>query len=200
MDGGPIVLQSECEVEKGEQLKWKILISIDRMRPLFRLIHYIVSLYGLIQSQESSSHLYSWRHSVSIGLMDSASVWLDLYNMIWCEMVWWMLFYRCHVIAASKSINWINLVPLLTHIFPPFEGSETAESLKSKVQALEGSTFVRAVELFRTGLVGPYSPVCSAPADRSAEVSEFFPLTSWQYALYLMIWVCGRSNGNCLLR
>ena len=92
-----------------------------------------------------------------------------------------MLFYRCHVIAASKSINWINLVPLLTHIFPPFEGSETAESLKSKVQALEGSTFVRAVELFRTGLVGPYSPVCSVPADKSAEVCLLPVLFSWKY-------------------
>lgn len=47
-------------------------------------------------------------------------------------------------------------------------GTETAESLKSKVQALEGQTFVEAVELFRSGKVGPYSTVCSQAAVKSA--------------------------------
>jgi phosphoribosylamine--glycine ligase/phosphoribosylglycinamide formyltransferase/phosphoribosylformylglycinamidine cyclo-ligase/phosphoribosylamine--glycine ligase/phosphoribosylformylglycinamidine cyclo-ligase len=34
---------------------------------------------------------------------------------------------------------------------------ETAESLKAKVQALEGPTFIRAIEMFRRGDVGPYT-------------------------------------------
>jgi phosphoribosylamine--glycine ligase/phosphoribosylglycinamide formyltransferase/phosphoribosylformylglycinamidine cyclo-ligase/phosphoribosylamine--glycine ligase/phosphoribosylformylglycinamidine cyclo-ligase len=36
-------------------------------------------------------------------------------------------------------------------------GTETAESLKAKVQALEGPAFVKAVEMFRLGEVGPYA-------------------------------------------
>ena len=47
-----------------------------------------------------------------------------------------------------------------------FVGTETAESLKAKVQDLEGQTFVAAVELFRSGKVGPYSNVCSQPAPK----------------------------------
>lgn len=76
-----------------------------------------------------------------------------------------------------------TLHPLLSQIFPPSSsvplyrpyspppsllGSETAESLKTKVQALEGSTFVRAVELYRTGQVGPYSTVRSSPSEKKA--------------------------------
>ena len=62
--------------------------------------------------------------------------------------------------------------PLISFFFF-FLGSETAESLKSKVQALEGETFVRAVELYRSGLVGPYSGVCSGPTDKKKEVLTY---------------------------
>ena len=41
---------------------------------------------------------------------------------------------------------------------------ETPESLKAKVQGLEGEAFVRAIDMFRTGAVGPYSAVTSGPA------------------------------------
>ena len=40
---------------------------------------------------------------------------------------------------------------------------ETPESLKAKVQALEGEAFVRAIDMFRVGSVGPYSAVTSGP-------------------------------------
>lgn len=55
-----------------------------------------------------------------------------------------------------------ELLIILLH-FTLFVGTETAESLKAKVQDLEGQTFVEAVELFRSGKVGPYSDVCSQP-------------------------------------
>ena len=48
------------------------------------------------------------------------------------------------------------------------QGTETAESLKSKVQALEGVTFVKAVDLFRTGFAGPYTAISSKPAEKKA--------------------------------
>jgi methionyl-tRNA formyltransferase len=61
---------------------------------------------------------------------------------------------------------------------PVVKGQETAESLKAKVQALEGKAFVQAIDMFRNGLVGPYSAVSSGAAGlagkkRSAEVLTY---------------------------
>jgi phosphoribosylamine--glycine ligase/phosphoribosylglycinamide formyltransferase/phosphoribosylformylglycinamidine cyclo-ligase/phosphoribosylamine--glycine ligase/phosphoribosylformylglycinamidine cyclo-ligase len=44
---------------------------------------------------------------------------------------------------------------------------ETAESLKDKVQALEGAAFVKAIGMFRSGVVGPYSSVGSGSGSGS---------------------------------
>ena len=78
----------------------------------------------------------------------------------------------------SKSPNIIKILhgnifdvfeySLFYYYFTLFEGTDTAESLKAKVQDLEGQTFVEAVELFRSGKVGPYSDVCSQQAVKGA--------------------------------
>ena len=70
------------------------------------------------------------------------------------------------------------------------QGTETAESLKSKVQALEGVTFVKAVDLFRTGFAGPYTAISSKPAEKKAntEVCSDFIL------VFIIILLLGRSD------
>ena len=52
---------------------------------------------------------------------------------------------------------------------------ETAESLKAKVQDLEGAAFVQAVAMFRSGAAGPYSAIASGPVSRKrgAEVLTY---------------------------
>ena len=54
--------------------------------------------------------------------------------------------------------------------------------MKSKVQALEGVTFVKAVDLFRTGFAGPYTAISSKAAEKKANTE-----VCWNFILVVII-------------
>ena len=54
--------------------------------------------------------------------------------------------------------------------------------MKSKVQALEGVTFVKAVDLFRTGFAGPYTAISSKAAEKKANTE-----VRWNFILVVII-------------
>jgi hypothetical protein len=118
---------------------------------LFPLSFYLsvsVSLPLSLFLSLSLTHTLFLSHSISLSLFQVHQAVIDAKK----------LKSGCTVHFVTEEVDGGPIVLQSTCTVNP---GETVESLKAKVQALEGDTFVRAVGLFRDGKVGPYSPVGS---------------------------------------